>query len=100
MNRRITTAAKAMAMIQASAVDSTALVQNLLQSNYPLIKTQDLGREQRSLPALNCRHLDDKLMDLPNDLAVKTLLFEKTCDLERQFGEKHLVIWTNKRQTG
>jgi hypothetical protein len=40
MNRRITTAAKAMAMIQASAVDSTALVQNLLQSNYPLIKTK------------------------------------------------------------
>ena len=39
-------------------------------------------------------------MDLPNDLAVKTLLLEKSCDLERQFGEKHLVIWTSKRQTG
>ena len=33
-------------------------------------------------------------MDLPNDLAVKTLLLEQTCDLERQFGEKYLVIWT------
>jgi hypothetical protein len=31
-------------------------------------------------------------MDLPNDLTVKTLLLEKTCDLEGQFGEKYLVI--------
>lgn len=31
-------------------------------------------------------------MDLPHDLAVKALLLEKTCDLDRQFGEKHLEI--------
>ena len=35
-------------------------------------------------------------MDLPNDLAAKTLLLEKTWDLERQFGEKYFVIWTGK----
>jgi hypothetical protein len=39
-------------------------------------------------------------MDLPNDLAAKALLLEKTWDLERQFGEEHFVIWTGKRQTG
>src|SRR4030088_1840973 len=48
----------------------------------------------RDLLALNCAYLDHKLMDLPHDLAVKTLLLEKTCDLERPFGEKYLVIWT------
>jgi len=47
---------------------------------------------------LNFLYLDDKLMDLPHDLAVKTLSLEKTCDLERQFGEKYLVIWASKRQ--
>jgi hypothetical protein len=36
-------------------------------------------------------------MDLANDLAIKTLLFEKTCDLGHQFGEQHLVIWTSIR---
>ena len=39
-------------------------------------------------------------MDLPHNLAMKALLLEKTCDLDRQFGEKRLVIWTSKRQTG
>jgi hypothetical protein len=39
-------------------------------------------------------------MDLPNDLAAKTLLLEKTWDLERQFGEQHFVIWASKRQSG
>jgi len=39
-------------------------------------------------------------MDLPHDLAVKALLLEKTCDLDRQFGEKRIVIWTSKRQAG
>jgi hypothetical protein len=39
-------------------------------------------------------------MDLPHDLAVKALLLEKACDLDRQLGEKRLVIWTSQRQTG
>src|SRR3977135_4329532 len=49
----------------------------------------------RDLLALNCAYLDHKLMDLPHDLAAKALLLEKTCDLDRQFGEKHLVIWAS-----
>ena len=45
-------------------------------------------------------YLDHKLMNLPHDLAVKALLLEQTCDLDRQFRKKRLVIWTGKRQTG
>ena len=91
----ITTAAKSDGDDTGHVVDSTALAQNLFQSNCPLIKTKIQGR---NLLALNCLYLDYKLMHLPHDLAVKTLLLEKTCDLERPFGEKYLVIWTSKRQ--
>jgi len=76
----ITTAAKSDGDDTGHVVDSTALAQNLFQSNCPLIKTKIQGR---NLLALNCLYLDYKLMDLPHDLAVKTLLLEKTCDLER-----------------
>jgi hypothetical protein len=38
-------------------------------------------------------------MDLPNNLAAKTLLLEKSWNLERQLGEEHFVIWAGKRQT-
>jgi hypothetical protein len=48
---------------------------------------------------LDCFYFDDKLMYLPNDLAVKTLLLKKPCNLVRQFGEKDLVICTRDRQT-
>jgi hypothetical protein len=64
------------------------------------IPTRHQGGNTENLLALNCRYLDDKLMDLPNDLVAKALLLEESCDLERQFGEKYLVIWTGKRQTG
>jgi hypothetical protein len=60
----------------------------------------DSGAEIQSRQLkLDCAYLDYKLMDLPNDLAAKTLLLEKTWDLERQFGEEYFVIWAGKRQT-
>ncbi len=68
-------------------------LETFLLQNGPVAKSQGAITETY----LNFLYLDDKLMDLPNDLAVKTLLLEKTCDLERQFGEKYLVIWTSKR---
>jgi hypothetical protein len=47
---------------------------------------------------LNFLHLDDKLMDLPNDFAVRSLLLEKSCDLERQFGEKYQLSHRSMRE--
>jgi len=78
MSRMITTAAKSDGDDTGHVVDSTALAQNLFQLNCPLIKTKIQGR---NLLALNCLYLDYKLMDLPHDLAVKTLLLKKICDL-------------------
>ena len=69
-------------------------LETFLRQNGSVAKSQGAITETY----LNFLYLDDKLMDLPHDLAVKTLLLEKTCDLERPFGEKHLVIWTSKRQ--
>jgi hypothetical protein len=33
-------------------------------------------------------------------MAASTERAALSCDLGRQFGEQHLVIWTSKRQTG
>ena len=56
--------------------------------------------QRKSLLAFYWGYLDHKLMNFPHDLAVKTLLLEQTCDLDRQFRKKRLVIWAGKRQTG
>jgi hypothetical protein len=66
----------------------------------PRHKAQIQARRSKSRqPQLDWAYLDYKLMDLPNDLAAKALLLEKTWDLERQFGEEYFVIWAGKRQT-
>jgi hypothetical protein len=40
-------------------------------------------------------YLNYKLMDLPNDFAVKAVLLNKTCEVGRQFCEKHHMILTS-----
>jgi len=58
------------------------------------------NKSRINLSALDSLNLNNKLMNFSNNLAVKTLLLEKACDLLAQLGEKHLVIWTSEVQTG
>jgi hypothetical protein len=101
-----TTFARAQCLRQTASRVKTAILGNRGCVYFPsdletfLLQNGSVAKSQGAITEtyLNFLYLDDKLMDLPNDLAVKTLLLEKTCDLERQFGEKYLVIWASKRQ--